>query len=123
MMDGAGRGGQRGDELRRLPRNGRSQYRSLEPRFQVAGSARLRTSRRLDRLSIPPDKPHVKLEPQMTQIYTAAVTLAALPVHFALSVNVGRARTRYGIKAPAVTGNENFERAYRVQMNTLEQLA
>jgi glutathione S-transferase len=61
-------------------------------------------------------------EPQMTQIYTAAVTLAALLVYFALTVNVGRARTRYGIKAPAVTGNEKFERAYRVQMNTLEQL-
>ena len=26
------------------------------------------------------------------------------------------------MKAPAVTGNEQFERAYRVQMNTLEQL-
>ena len=58
----------------------------------------------------------------MTQIYTAAVTLAALLVYFALTVNVGRARGRYGIKAPAVTGNENFERAYRIQMNTLEQL-
>jgi glutathione S-transferase len=61
-------------------------------------------------------------EPQMTQIYTAAVTLAALLVYFALTVNVGRARGRYGIKAPAVTGNENFERVYRIQMNTLEQL-
>ena len=58
----------------------------------------------------------------MTQIYTAAVTLAALLVYFALTVNVGRARVRYGIKAPAVTGNENFERAYRIQMNTVEQL-
>lgn len=58
----------------------------------------------------------------MTQIYTAAVTLAALLVYFALTVNVGRARGRYGIKAPAVTGNENFERAYRIQMNTMEQL-
>lgn len=35
---------------------------------------------------------------------------------------VARARLRYKIKAPAVTGDENFERAYRVQMNTLEQL-
>jgi len=58
----------------------------------------------------------------MNQIYTASVTLLALLVYFALTVNVGRARGRYGIKAPAVTGNENFERAYRVQMNTLEQL-
>ncbi len=33
---------------------------------------------------------------------------------------VGRARGRYGVKAPAVIGHEGFERAYRVQMNTLE---
>jgi glutathione S-transferase len=35
---------------------------------------------------------------------------------------VGRARGRYGVKAPAVTGHEGFERIYRVQMNTLELL-
>ena len=35
---------------------------------------------------------------------------------------MGRARGRYGVKAPAVTGHEGFERAYRVQMNTLELL-
>lgn len=33
---------------------------------------------------------------------------------------VGRARGLTGLKAPAVTGNETFERIYRVQMNTLE---
>lgn len=33
---------------------------------------------------------------------------------------VGRARSRYGIKAPAVSGHPQFEQAYRVQMNTLE---
>jgi uncharacterized membrane protein YecN with MAPEG domain len=38
------------------------------------------------------------------------------------TVLVGAARGKSGIKAPAVTGDENFERAYRVQMNTLEQL-
>lgn len=35
---------------------------------------------------------------------------------------VGRARAKYGIKAPAVSGEVNFERIYRVQMNTLELL-
>lgn len=35
---------------------------------------------------------------------------------------VGRARTRYGVHAPAVSGHEQFERMYRVQMNTLELL-
>src|ERR1700694_3081352 len=58
----------------------------------------------------------------MNQIYAASVTLPALLVYSALTVNVGRARGRYGIKAPAVTGKENFERAYRIQMKTLEQL-
>lgn len=35
---------------------------------------------------------------------------------------VGRARGTYGVAAPAVAGHEMFERAYRVQMNTLELL-
>jgi glutathione S-transferase len=59
----------------------------------------------------------------MSQPYTAAVTLIALLVYFYTVGAVGRARVQYGIKAPAVTGNEHFERAYRVQMNTLEQMA
>jgi glutathione S-transferase len=58
----------------------------------------------------------------MSYIYTAAATLLALLLHFGLTWMVGQARTRYGIKAPAVSGNENFERAYRVQMNTVEQM-
>ena len=35
---------------------------------------------------------------------------------------VGRARVRYQVPAPATTGNEAFERYFRVQANTLEQL-
>jgi glutathione S-transferase len=35
---------------------------------------------------------------------------------------VGQARGRYGVPAPAVVGDVNFERVYRVQMNTLELL-
>jgi glutathione S-transferase len=35
---------------------------------------------------------------------------------------VGRARATYQVAAPATTGNEVFERYFRVQMNTLEQL-
>ena len=58
----------------------------------------------------------------MTYIYTAAVTLLTLLLYFVLSWVAGRARGRYGIKAPAVAGHENFERAYRVQMNTVEQM-
>lgn len=48
------------------------------------------------------------------------VALLALVQLFVFSVLVGRARGRYKVKAPAVTGHEAFERAYRVQMNTLE---
>jgi glutathione S-transferase len=51
---------------------------------------------------------------------TAFVTLLICLLMFATSLNVGRSRVRYGIKAPAVTGHEMFERAYRIQMNTLE---
>lgn len=35
---------------------------------------------------------------------------------------VGRARETYKVAAPATTGNEIFERYFRVQMNTLELL-
>lgn len=37
-------------------------------------------------------------------------------------IRVGAARGKYGVHAPATTGNEIFERYYRVQMNTLELL-
>jgi uncharacterized MAPEG superfamily protein len=37
-------------------------------------------------------------------------------------VLVGKARGTYGVKAPAVTGHEVFERYFRVQQNTLELL-
>ena len=50
------------------------------------------------------------------------VALLALLQFFAFSALVGKARVRYGVKAPAVTGHEMFERAYRVQMNTMELL-
>lgn len=46
--------------------------------------------------------------------------LATLQLVF-FSLLVGRARTTYGVVAPAVSGHQMFERAYRVQMNTLEQ--
>ena len=48
------------------------------------------------------------------------VALAALVQLLVFSILVGGARGRYGVKAPAVTGHPMFERAYRVQMNTLE---
>lgn len=54
--------------------------------------------------------------------WVECVTLVALIEYFVFSLIVGRARMRYGVQAPAVTGHPAFERAYRVQMNTLEVL-
>lgn len=54
--------------------------------------------------------------------YVALVTLLLVAQYFIFTMLVGAARGKSGIQAPAVTGDENFERAYRVQMNTLEQL-
>jgi hypothetical protein len=54
--------------------------------------------------------------------FVAIVTVLALAQFFWLATQVARARARYGIAAPAVSGNEVFERHFRVQMNTLEQL-
>ena len=54
--------------------------------------------------------------------YVELVILIALFQFFVFGALVGRARGTYGVSAPAITGHEMFERAYRVQMNTLELL-
>jgi glutathione S-transferase len=55
--------------------------------------------------------------------YVHIVAILAVLQFFLFGILVGRARKKYGIKAPAISGNEQFERTFRVQMNTLEQLA
>lgn len=50
----------------------------------------------------------------------ALVTLLTVLLLFATAYVVGRARGRHDIKAPAISGHPAFERAHRVQMNTLE---
>src|SRR5512141_1553248 len=50
------------------------------------------------------------------------VTLGALLEYFVFIYLVGKARADYGVKAPAITGHEMFERYFRVQQNTLELL-
>jgi glutathione S-transferase len=52
--------------------------------------------------------------------FTALVTLLSISFYFFTSVQVSKARTAFGIKAPATSGNPDFERVFRVQMNTLE---
>ncbi|HEX4024524.1 MAG TPA: MAPEG family protein [Steroidobacteraceae bacterium] len=51
---------------------------------------------------------------------TVLISVLAILQFFFFGSLVGRARARYGVIAPAVTGNEMFERYFRVQMNTLE---
>ena len=51
---------------------------------------------------------------------TTLVTLLAVGLYFYTAIRVGQARVRTGVKAPAMTGHPDFERASRVQMNTLE---
>ena len=55
-------------------------------------------------------------------LYPSLVTALTLIVYQVLTVNVGRARGKYKIMPPAMSGDENFERVLRVQQNTLEQL-
>jgi len=50
------------------------------------------------------------------------VMLVALIEYFGFVLAVGWARFLFGVKAPATSGNIDFERYYRAQMNTLEQL-
>src|SRR3984893_11555214 len=54
--------------------------------------------------------------------YVDIVTALAVLQFLVFGFKVGKARGKYGVKAPAITGNEVFERVFRVQQNTLEQL-
>ena len=54
--------------------------------------------------------------------YVYIVALLAIIQFMMFGILVGAARGKYGIKAPAMTGHEHFDRAVRVHMNTLEQL-
>lgn len=54
--------------------------------------------------------------------YVELIVMAALLQFLFFGVMTGKARVKYGVKAPATSGAEGFERMYRVQMNTLEML-
>ena len=55
------------------------------------------------------------------RLILAVIALAAIQF-LVFGIQVGSARGRFGVKAPAVGGNEIFERHFRVQQNTLETL-
>jgi len=52
----------------------------------------------------------------------AIVTILALGQFVLFSIQVGSMRGKHGVKAPAMTGHAEFERMFRVQQNTMEQL-
>jgi glutathione S-transferase len=52
--------------------------------------------------------------------YTAIVTVLVVLFYFFVATRVAAARIKFGVKLPAISGHPDFERIYRVQMNTLE---
>jgi glutathione S-transferase len=61
-------------------------------------------------------------EREIFMAWVELITILALLQAAFFAARVGKARGDYHIKAPAVAGHEMFERYYRVQMNTMEQL-
>jgi uncharacterized MAPEG superfamily protein len=62
-------------------------------------------------------------QPGNTMHLHAALVTALTVLVLVLAVYlVGRARGKYGIHAPAITGNPDFERAFRAHQNTVEQV-
>ena len=57
-----------------------------------------------------------------THALVAIVTILALLLYFVMGLRVGQARSKYNIPAPAISGDPDFERVFRVQANTLEWL-
>lgn len=55
-------------------------------------------------------------------VWVDLVTLLAVLEFLGMAWLVGKARVRHKVRAPATTGNEQFERWFRVQQNTLETL-
>lgn len=54
--------------------------------------------------------------------YVAIVTVLALLQFVWFGLQVGGARRRHQVPAPAMSGPPEFERRFRIHMNTLEQL-
>lgn len=52
--------------------------------------------------------------------FTALVTCLAILFYLFTGIQVSKARAAFGIKVPATSGHPDFERVFRVQMNTLE---
>jgi uncharacterized membrane protein YecN with MAPEG domain len=57
-----------------------------------------------------------------TLIFPSSVTVLTLILYLVITINVGRARGKYKVPVPQTSGDPDFERVFRVQQNTLEQL-
>jgi len=55
-------------------------------------------------------------------VFVDIVVALALLQFFWFGLQVGRARGQFKVPAPAMSGHPEFDRVFRVQMNTLEQL-
>ena len=54
--------------------------------------------------------------------YTALIILVALAQYLFFTFRVGAKRTKHEVHAPKIAGDETWERLFRVQQNTMEQL-
>ncbi len=54
--------------------------------------------------------------------YATLIVLLALLQYVWFTVRVGMTRGKYEVNAPACKGDENWERLFRIQQNTMEQL-
>jgi glutathione S-transferase len=55
-------------------------------------------------------------------LLSAIVTILAVLLYFYMGLVVAQMRTKHNLPAPAMSGNPEFERAWRVHYNTLEQI-
>jgi glutathione S-transferase len=62
------------------------------------------------------------MHPELPTLLSAVVVILAVVVYILSFMRVGSMRGKHSIQAPAMTGHPEFERAVRVQMNTVEQL-
>ena len=54
--------------------------------------------------------------------FSVGALVASLAIYAWTIIMVGQARGKYGVAAPAVTGDPAFERAFRAQQNSVEQM-
>jgi glutathione S-transferase len=54
---------------------------------------------------------------------TTLITLFSICLFLYMGMRVGLSRNKYGVEAPATSGHPDFDRLFRIHMNTLEGLA